>query len=297
MAQNAAAGVNHGEGLGLPETWSGCVTERGADNFEVTNCALLVVMGAGSYVSSSTFCVGGYDWSIRFYPAGASNAAGYASAFLYYLSETKNVRAKWTTTMLDKDGQGCVVTVIKEPPPDQCKEKPFEIPPPELPGQLERVLKDGKGADVTILVGGREFSAHRFMLAARSPVFDAQLFGPLAEKGDTRCAAIEVVDMEPVIFEMLLHFIYADSLPPCDGEEGYGAAEMQHLLVAADRYGLDRLKAMCEEKLCKTIDARHELKNACEEFMSKPGRASMVMVSDGFRRLVARCIPLVLEHK
>ena len=31
---------------------------------------------------------------------------------------------------------------------------------------------------------------------------------------------------------------------------------MQHLLVAADRYGLDRLRLMCEGKLCRGIDAR-----------------------------------------
>ncbi|KQJ84732.1 hypothetical protein BRADI_5g22491v3 [Brachypodium distachyon] len=364
--QNAAAGVNHSEGLPIPETSSRCVTECGAHNFEVTNSELLVGMGIGRFVSSSTFSVGGYDWSIRFYPAGEKDdpAGGYASAFLFYLSETKNVTENFALTMLDKDGEvvansefqetnifspeanhrgwlqfieklklksppsddqlgnggcrftiRCVLTVIKEPPADQCKEKLFEIPPPELPGQLERVLKDRKGADVTILVGGWEFSAHRFMLAARSPVFDAQLFGPLAEK-DTRCGntTIEVVDMKPAIFEMFLHFIYTDSLPPlclCDSEEGYGTAEMQHLLVAADRYGLDRLKGMCEGKLCRSINLKtvtstlalanqhfcERLKNACEEFLSESGRVSDVLSSDEFRRLIASCTPLVLEDK
>ncbi|XP_010227285.1 BTB/POZ and MATH domain-containing protein 2 [Brachypodium distachyon] len=295
--QNAAAGVNHSEGLPIPETSSRCVTECGAHNFEVTNSELLVGMGIGRFVSSSTFSVGGYDWSIRFYPAGEKDdpAGGYASAFLFYLSETKNVTENFALTMLDKDGE--------------------VIPPPELPGQLERVLKDRKGADVTILVGGWEFSAHRFMLAARSPVFDAQLFGPLAEK-DTRCGntTIEVVDMKPAIFEMFLHFIYTDSLPPlclCDSEEGYGTAEMQHLLVAADRYGLDRLKGMCEGKLCRSINLKtvtstlalanqhfcERLKNACEEFLSESGRVSDVLSSDEFRRLIASCTPLVLEDK
>ncbi|KQJ84733.1 hypothetical protein BRADI_5g22497v3 [Brachypodium distachyon] len=352
--QNAAATV-------LRETSSRCVTECGAHNFEVTNYALLSGMGIGNFVSSSTFCVGGYGWNIRFYPDGAKNApAGYASAFLANLSETKDkVTTKYTLTMLDKDGQvvankevsrtrifspdpdgncwgwsefveklkltkppsdgqlgnggcftiRCVVTVIKEPPADQCNEKLFEIPPPELLGQLEHVLKDGKGADIKLLVGGREFNAHRFMLAVWSPVFHAQLLGPMAEEDTTR--VIEVVNMEPAVFEMLLHFIYTDSLPPCDGEEGYGAPEMQHLLVAADRYGLDRLKAMCEEKLCKSIDMKtvtstlalanqhfcERLKNACEEFMSKPGRVSTVLLSEGFRRVMATCFPLVLKDK
>ncbi|XP_010227286.1 BTB/POZ and MATH domain-containing protein 1 [Brachypodium distachyon] len=282
--QNAAATV-------LRETSSRCVTECGAHNFEVTNYALLSGMGIGNFVSSSTFCVGGYGWNIRFYPDGAKNApAGYASAFLANLSETKDkVTTKYTLTMLDKDGQ---VVANKE-----------------LLGQLEHVLKDGKGADIKLLVGGREFNAHRFMLAVWSPVFHAQLLGPMAEEDTTR--VIEVVNMEPAVFEMLLHFIYTDSLPPCDGEEGYGAPEMQHLLVAADRYGLDRLKAMCEEKLCKSIDMKtvtstlalanqhfcERLKNACEEFMSKPGRVSTVLLSEGFRRVMATCFPLVLKDK
>lgn len=30
----------------------------------------------------------------------------------------------------------------------------------------------------------------------------------------------------------------------------------QHLLVAADRHGLERLKLICEDKLCKYIDTR-----------------------------------------
>ena len=45
---------------------------------------------------------------------------------------------------------------------------------------------------------------------------------------------IEIDDMEPAVFEALLHFVYTDSLP---GDVDNNAA-MQHMLVAADRYGL-----------------------------------------------------------
>lgn len=146
----------------------------------------------------------------------------------------------------------CVLAVIKEPHAE-CKSNLIVDPPPELPGRLERALKNGRGTDITLLVGGREFNAHRFMLAAQSMVFDAQLFGPMMDK-DTRC--MEIVDMEPAIFEMLLHYVYTDSLPPCsDGD--YDAATLQYLLVAAVRYGLDRLKVMCEGRLCKSIDRGH----------------------------------------
>lgn len=31
---------------------------------------------------------------------------------------------------------------------------------------------------------------------------------------------------------------------------------LQHLLVAAERYKMERLKLLCQEKLCKHIDGR-----------------------------------------
>ena len=105
MAENpaAAAAVNHGEGLRLPETSSICVTESAAHNFEVTNYALLEGLGVGKYITSSTFRGGGYDWNIMFYPDGSTkDFTGNASAFLYYLSKGKDgVRTKFTLTLLD----------------------------------------------------------------------------------------------------------------------------------------------------------------------------------------------------
>src|SRR4051812_1892614 len=76
----------------------------------------------------------------------------------------------------------CVVTVIN-PRTERATAGPAAAAPlPEMLGHLERMLEDGKGADVTIDIGGRAFRAHRCMLAARSPVFDAELFGPMKRK-------------------------------------------------------------------------------------------------------------------
>ncbi|KAL6651419.1 hypothetical protein ACP70R_010344 [Stipagrostis hirtigluma subsp. patula] len=196
----------------------------------------------------------------------------------------------------------CELTVLA--PPRTVDTTPAPAPPPELPVHLERALRDGRGADVTFDVAGRVFRAHRLLLAARSPVFDAELFGPMAEKDAQR--VIEIVDVEPAIFEMLLHFIYTESLPGCF--EGYSTATTQHLLVAADRYGLDRLKLMCAEKLCKSMDVSsvmstlaladqhhcQQLKEACVAFMSLPRVLGVVVATDEFKHLMASC-PRVLE--
>ncbi|XP_044335692.1 BTB/POZ and MATH domain-containing protein 1-like [Triticum aestivum] len=341
MAHNAAAAVDPGEGLRAPDTSSRHVVESVTHDFQVTNYPLLGGMRVRKYISSSTFAVGGYDWNIVFYPDGDDeDCAGHASAFLCYLSQAKDeVRTNLTFTMLNDQGNvqathqvpefifstgvendslgfpkfveksklksssrlltiRCVLAVIKEPPAE-CKRYLIVDPPPELSGRLHRALKNGRGTDITLLVGGREFSAHRFMLAARSPVFES-LFGPMMDK-DTRC--VEIADMEPAIFEMLLHYVYTDSLPPC-GEGDYDAATMQHLLVGAVRYGLDRLKVMCEKRLCRNIDAStvmstlalathhnsDQLKDACLEFISSSREVmDTVVVTDGFQHLMANC--------
>jgi speckle-type POZ protein len=201
----------------------------------------------------------------------------------------------------------CVLAVIKEPLTESNRNL-GAVPPPELFGDLERALREGRGADVTFSVGGREFSAHRFMLAARSPVFKAELFDPTTEE-DMRRRHVEVVDMEPSIFQMLLYFVYTDSLPPCNNgdEVDYSVAVMQSLVVAADRYKLDRLKMICEEKLCKRIDVKtvlsmlavadqhgcKRLKDACKDFISLPDVMGTVVMTDGFKDLTDHCPGLV----
>lgn len=58
----------------------------------------------------------------------------------------------------------------------------------------------------------------------------------------------------------MLLFIYSDELP--DVHDLTGSVSMctstimvQHLLAAADRYGLERLKLLCEAKLCEEVTA------------------------------------------
>ena len=64
--------------------------------------------------------------------------------------------------------------------------------------------------------------------------------------------AIHIDGMEAGVFSALLTFMYTDALPDMDQQEE--SAMAQHFLVAADKYGLDRLKLICEDKLCSLID-------------------------------------------
>jgi speckle-type POZ protein len=201
----------------------------------------------------------------------------------------------------------CVLTVMDKPQTEDVSTGTVIVPESNLHQDLSRMLKNGEGADVTFSVCGQLFPAHKWMLAARSMVFKAEFFGAMKEK-DAQC--IKIDDVEPAIFEALLRFVYTDSLPDdCGDAESSNNVAMQHLLVAADRYGLDRLRIMCEEKLCRDIDVetvaitlllaeQHhcaQLKDACLGFIASRNMLGGVMKTDGFKHLITSC-PLVMKE-
>ncbi|EAY78584.1 hypothetical protein OsI_33681 [Oryza sativa Indica Group] len=179
------------------------------------------------------------------------------------------------------------------------------VAPSDLHRHLGELLLGEKGADVVFKVGGKTFTAHRCVLAARSPVFGAELLGSMKES--RRKAVVRVDDMEAQVFKALLRFAYTDSLPEMkEKDEG---AMCQHLLVAADRYAMERLKLVCEEKLCERIDVssvatvlalaeQHHcdgLRNACFDFLSSPENLKAAMAGDGFEHLSRSCPSLMTE--
>lgn len=154
-----------------------------------------------------------------------------------------------------------------------------KVPPPDIHDHLNSLLQSQEGTDVTFQVGGEKFAAHRCVFAARSAVFKAELFGPMAE-GTTDTVHID--DMEAKVFRLLLGFMYCDYVPEMDeDEEEY---MWQHLLVAADKYDLTRLRLMCEHMLCSYINTdtvetilelavQHHcqaLREACLYFVNSP---------------------------
>jgi len=104
----------------------------------------------------------------------------------------------------------------------------IEVPQSNLHQDLANMLKDGEGTDVTFSVGDQLFYAHRYVLAARSVVFRAELFGEMKE---TATQHVKIRDMEPTVFGWLLYFMYTDSLPDDCNDNAGRIVAMQHLLV------------------------------------------------------------------
>lgn len=79
--------------------------------------------------------------------------------------------------------------------------KVYSITPPlsNIGQHFGRLLESGKGTDVNFEVDGETFVAHKLVLAARSPVFRAQLVGPMRDQ-NTKC--IKVEDMETPVFKV-----------------------------------------------------------------------------------------------
>ncbi|XBI49658.1 hypothetical protein VPH35_113197 [Triticum aestivum] len=169
------------------------------------------------------------------------------------------------------------------------------VPPCDLHRHLGELLETEKGADVVFEVDGETVAAHRCLLAARSPVFRAELFGPMKEGNAVAAGVVRVEDMDAEVFKALIRFAYTGSLPETRKKDE--DVRCQHLLVAADRYGMERLKLICEEKLREYINLgtvatilalaeQHHckwLKRACFDFLATPANLSAVMTTDGFQ--------------
>ncbi|KAL6843298.1 hypothetical protein ACP4OV_027011 [Aristida adscensionis] len=199
----------------------------------------------------------------------------------------------------------CIVTVRKErvSTAKSLNKIAVDVPPSNIADHLGNLLESEKGTDVTFSVGGECFPAHKIVLATRSPVFKAELYGPMQE---AMSQLVKIEDMQPAVFRTILHFMYTDSLP-CSGtddQKGDANNEMiRHLLVAADRYAVDRLNLICQNILGESLDVEtvgdtmdlayqhncDSLKDVCLEFITRPNVMDAVMATQGYKNLKASC--------
>lgn len=140
------------------------------------------------------------------------------------------------------------------------------VPPPDVHRHLGELLASRHGADVVLEAGGEAFRPHRCVLAARSAVFKAGLLGSMAEAAAASSSssngggAVRIGDMLPQVFKAVLQFVYTDTAPGVEDKDEE-VAMAQHLLQAADRFDLQRLKLVCEDKLCRRIDTDSVVSN------------------------------------
>ncbi|XP_069959635.1 BTB/POZ domain-containing protein 3-like [Cherax quadricarinatus] len=115
------------------------------------------------------------------------------------------------------------------------------------PGErLASLLHSPHLADLTITFPGyhKTIKAHRLVLAMTSPVFEAMMYGPLAEGAELR-----VPEDPPEAFEWLLEYMYLGhaQLP--------GVALTVQVYQLASKYQIEALMDVCSEHLRETLTA------------------------------------------
>ncbi|KAJ4791552.1 BTB/POZ and MATH domain-containing 2-like protein [Rhynchospora pubera] len=321
-------------------------TKEGSHDFKITNYSFQKT----SKIRSGTFTIGGYSWAIQLTTdlsmlslhlvceqkitcvkvrvivsildkRGNPSKYGFKIGPCLFKSD-KEFSQKNFVTSTDLEKSECLVNdsftircdlaVLKASYLIETKScHNIVVPPAELLMHIGNLLESGEASDVTFKVDGGIFQAHKLVLAARSPIFKAELLGSMKE---ARSGTIVIEDMKAPVFKAMLHFIYWDSLSEIELQGGGDAKQdsvflTEHLLVAADRYGLDRLRLLCEEKLCNCLDRENvinililaeqhncsQLKEVCLQFLARPEVIQDVFTSDGFQDLIKR-YPLILKE-
>ncbi|CAH8432752.1 unnamed protein product [Heterobilharzia americana] len=99
------------------------------------------------------------------------------------------------------------------------------------------------------------FAAHRLILAAASPVFEAMFYGPMADcdnKGSENRREYHIPDIHPKAFQIMLSYIYSDELLL---ENDLNL--LFYVLYATKKYILPRLTQICVEYLKDLITAEN----------------------------------------
>nr|CAD7608737.1 unnamed protein product [Timema genevievae] len=109
------------------------------------------------------------------------------------------------------------------------------------------LMRNVKWSDVTFVVGRSSeeeetLRAHKLLLAASSPVFEAMLYGSLAESGPVR-----VTDLKPRTFLALLEYVYTDESNFQEMEDAF------ETLYAAKKYLLPQLVTRCNEYISSLL--------------------------------------------
>ncbi|CAL5067170.1 unnamed protein product [Urochloa decumbens] len=282
-------------------------------------------VGVGGGGGSPVLITG--EVSAAFFSRQGENAHG----FEHFLSRNCNCFEKLALVESDRFVIRCHLTIYpagtrpapsvgiaRVPPPVQPEPPAAEprlvrarsSPALGLHGDLDRLLETKEGADVEIEVCGKVFGAHKTVLAARSPVFREDFFGPAKEKATE---FVRIGDMRSEVFQALLNYMYTDSLPNqlamSNSLERKGAVLAEDLLVAADRYGVKGLKSPIEDKLCGHVGVstvslmlelaeKHQcckLKKNCLGFISSGANARAVVAGNDFENLARSCPSVVKD--
>lgn len=146
----------------------------------------------------------------------------------------------------------------------------IDIPCSSLISDLRSFLNEQKLSDVTFIVEGKPVHAHK-LLCMRCSYFRAMFEGQMRE---AQQKTITINNVSHRVFLALLEYLYTDEV-----EINLDIA--MDLFVAADQFGVERLKRLCEKKILVSINIdsaatilqaanmhiAHGLRQSCMDFI------------------------------
>ena len=183
---------------------------------------------------------------------------------------------------------GCEIKVSSEAPPP-----PIDKPSFSLSRFMEQARQSDLFTDVVLVADGKEYKAHKVVLASQSQFFSSRFSGrwvsPKAD-GSSGDETVDLTDVPAVIMEAMLAYMYSGKV------EDIGSIA-HRLLPAAEEYGLVGLRQLCEEELIESLTSKTvvnmlihaadhnalDLKKACIEFVVH--NTAAVKRSDGWGKL------------
>ncbi|KAI6172967.1 Cytoplasmic tRNA 2-thiolation protein 1 [Aphelenchoides besseyi] len=125
--------------------------------------------------------------------------------------------------------------------------------PTSVQTDVSRMLESELFSDVTFVVGNQRerVPAHQFVLSVRSKVFAAMFHNPGFQQSSVNgIQEVEVPDIEPSIFRVMLRFIYTDQLK-------LSPDEVMAIVYAARKYEIQSMESACITYLKKNLDAEN----------------------------------------
>ncbi|CAI8009655.1 BTB/POZ domain-containing protein 9 [Geodia barretti] len=151
--------------------------------------------------------------------------------------------------------------------------------------------------DVVFLVGGREFPAHKMVLASKSDYFKRMLYGRMKEASQKKIKLFPDGSVAPATFQKVLQYAYIESLKldePLD--------DILAITYAADCMSFTELKSKLGEHLKNSINVgtviklyvfskgnelltAHHIDKKCLDFIENPSNTSAILKSEEFLEL------------
>ncbi|CAM0947075.1 unnamed protein product [Alopecurus aequalis] len=211
------------------------------------------IKGSNTRLTSRTFRVGGHEWAIDYYPNGDCSVVDSQFSSVYLTLVSTNESEVTTSASF------CLQDVASPAPPGTGEKTKKSLAIKFSPSKT----RNGKSFGIREFVSKADLAASGCLENDCLVIKCSMVIQDCVDDDDILCgfmreskqSIINIDDMDPDIFELLLYYMYNDYLPDfMDGPTEEAKNTVQHLLVAADRYAVQRLKQIRESKLSKALD-------------------------------------------